>query len=70
MEPIDLCAKCRAPVDMTEFHLTYVESEEVHENSIAIRTVDMDYLAVLCRRCQPAASDKHATSPSFEEVPL
>ena len=52
-EPIELCSKCRAPVDMTEFHLTYVESQEVHESSIVMRTVDMDYLAVLCRKCQP-----------------
>lgn len=31
--PLELCAKCLAPVNMAEFHLTYLESHEIHENN-------------------------------------
>ncbi len=56
--PLELCAKCRAPVEMDEFHLTYVESHEVHVSGFIRRTVDIDYLAVLCRKCRPPTSDE------------
>ncbi|ANB72637.1 hypothetical protein AYM40_09850 [Paraburkholderia phytofirmans OLGA172] len=54
--PIEPCSKCAAPVDMAEFHLTYLESFDVHESSLVVRTVTVDYLAVLCRKCRPPQS--------------
>jgi hypothetical protein len=53
IELIELCSKCSAPVDMTEFHLTYIASQEVDLSPMVAQTVDMDYLAILCRKCQP-----------------
>lgn len=51
--PIETCAKCAGPVDMAEFHLTYVESQEVAVNDLILEPVDVQYLAVLCTQCRP-----------------
>jgi hypothetical protein len=53
--PIELCAKCRSPVDMSRLHLTYLETKYIDEQG-AFTPVDADYLAVLCRRCAPEES--------------
>jgi hypothetical protein len=53
--PIEACAKCRGPVDMTEFHLTYVEEEYIVDESFGVKPVSTHYLAILCRRCRPYA---------------
>jgi hypothetical protein len=53
-----MCAKCRGPVDMAEFHLTYIEDEAVYEGPFESRTVNVDYLAVVCRRCRPRELDE------------
>jgi hypothetical protein len=53
--PLEMCAKCLGPVDMTEFHLTYIEDETVDESTFVSRTVNLDYLAVVCRQCRPRA---------------
>jgi hypothetical protein len=52
--PIEPCARCRGPVDMTEFHITFTESEMVERDVTILEPVDVDYLAVLCRNCQTA----------------
>jgi hypothetical protein len=67
--PVESCAKCRALVDMEEFHLTYLESYEVHETNFIVRTVDVDYLAVLCRECRPMQSDERS-SPSSADMEM
>ena len=54
--PVETCAKCGAPVDMAEFHLTYVESQAVSMGDRTLDTIDVDYLAVLCRQCRPMES--------------
>lgn len=59
--PVETCSKCRAPVDMAEFHVTYLESYDVHRGANALETVRLKYLAVLCRRCQPWPSDRVET---------
>jgi hypothetical protein len=41
---------------MTEFHRSYVESEEVAVNSLILKPVNVDYLAVVCRQCRPMKS--------------
>lgn len=51
--PIGACAKCRGPVDMTEFHLTYVEEEYIVNKTVGITPVKTRCLAILCQRCRP-----------------
>lgn len=53
LEPVEICAKCGGPVDMTEFHLTYVEDETVRRGMFEVQVVSLDYLAVVCRQCRP-----------------
>lgn len=65
--PIEQCAKCRGLVDMEEFHLTYLESYEVHETDFIIRTIDVDYLAVLCRKCHPMKLEECSLTSSADE---
>lgn len=51
--PIESCVRCGGPVDMAEFHLTYVESQEVAVNDLIMEPIDVQYLAVLCKMCRP-----------------
>ena len=53
---VESCAKCHGTVDMSCFHVAYLESCAEVEDGFILRTVDLDYLAVLCRRCQPYVS--------------
>lgn len=47
--PIETCAKCGGPVDMTGWHLTYLDSDTRFEGSYP-QPLDVDYLAVVCNR--------------------
>ncbi|MGF6447595.1 hypothetical protein QF002_008471 [Paraburkholderia youngii] len=38
---------------MSEFHLAYLENESVDEGTFVSRTIDVNYLAVVCNRCRP-----------------
>ncbi len=49
--PVEQCNKCQRPVDMTEFHLTYLESAERILSTTVHQPIDVDYLSVLCRHC-------------------
>lgn len=64
--PIEPCSRCGAPVDMTEFHVTYLESYEVHRSAITLDTVSLNYLAVLCRKCRPLQSDRVSATTAAE----
>lgn len=50
--PIESCAKCKGPVDMADWHLTYVEGE-LDTSGPGFRPRDIEYLAVVCRKCEP-----------------
>jgi len=67
--PIKPCAICGALVDMTEFHPTYLESFEAHESHLVLRTINLDYLAVLCRKCRPHKSDERRFFNSIKPSP-
>jgi hypothetical protein len=54
--PIELCAKCRRPVDMSRLHLTYLETRYFIDEHDGLTPVDADYLAVLCQQCAPDGS--------------
>jgi hypothetical protein len=53
VEPVEICGKCGGPVDMSDWHLTFVESELELSGSCA-EPNDTQYIAVVCRRCAPA----------------
>ncbi len=51
IEPVERCAKCTGPVDMSDWHLTYTEGE-CEEIEFGVRVNDFDYVAVVCRVCE------------------
>jgi len=67
IEPIEPCAKCGGPVDMSDFHLTYTE-QDVEFHGFIGTPKDVDYLAVLCRNCAPMSSEE-AESASLADLP-
>ncbi|SAK91320.1 hypothetical protein AWB78_04910 [Caballeronia calidae] len=69
--PIEVCARCRGPVDMTQFHRAYVE-DEVETDGVNSNPIDVNYLAVVCKACDPWNDDKVQKWPEvtpMEEVP-
>jgi hypothetical protein len=57
--PLEQCAKCHRPVDMSAWHLTYTECESLEEvGRFGIQTIELGYVAVVCRDCAP----RHGTS--------
>lgn len=50
--PVESCARCGGPVDMAEYHRTYLATCTDMVNRVGY-TVDADYLAVLCAKCAP-----------------
>lgn len=64
--PIELCAICRAPVDMTRFHLAYAISL-CHESATAgAQMLRFDSLAVVCTACRPVTG----AAAGWRERPL
>lgn len=52
--PLEFCSRCKAPVDMTRFHLTYVEySLSGDWGSMVAHTSDVVPLAIVCNKCVP-----------------
>ncbi|MDP1929276.1 MAG: hypothetical protein Q8K62_12305 [Thiobacillus sp.] len=50
--PIEFCSRCTAPVDMTKFHLAYVESVLDGEwESMSTNVLEVVVLAILCNGC-------------------
>lgn len=55
--PIEPCSRCGKPVDMTKFHLTYVESILEQEWArMSANVLESAVLAVLCNACSPPPS--------------
>ena len=50
--PVEKCAKCAGPVDMSAWHLTYTDGEYEEEKN-GVRAIEVDYIAVVCRQCAP-----------------
>jgi hypothetical protein len=50
--PIEVCAKCGGIVDMTKWHLVYLQSND-NTPTYTSNTYDARELAVLCRTCAP-----------------
>jgi hypothetical protein len=49
--PIETCARCGAPVDMTAWHLAVYQVDMLIECEDVLRPTNATLLAVLCRRC-------------------
>lgn len=50
--PVESCAKCARPVDMSDWHLTYTDGC-LEEKGDEVRVIAVDYVAVVCRDCAP-----------------
>ena len=46
------CSRCGDPVDITKFHMTWIE-EEVEYHGFEATPINVDVLAVACNRCVP-----------------
>lgn len=62
--PVESCANCRGPVDMSRLHLAYLETKYNVDEGGQFTLEDVDYIAVLCRQCAP---DERTTGA---EVPI
>lgn len=51
--PVESCALCRGPVDMTRFHLTYGRCQVEQVSSMTMRPLWSDTVAVICNTCRP-----------------
>ena len=50
--PIEVCARCGGIVDMTKWHVVYLQSND-NTPSHADKTYDAKELAVICETCAP-----------------
>ena len=72
--PVESCSRCGAPVDMTNFHLTYIELDTTQDWDSSLFGVEMINdpvtLAVVCQKCEPIPSQIKAAidqdEPDFE----
>ncbi|MBP0622925.1 hypothetical protein [Cupriavidus consociatus] len=52
--PVETCARCGAPVDMTAWHLAVYQIDMRIVSDVVLQPTNGTLLAVLCRRCCPA----------------
>ncbi len=60
--PIESCAKCSGPVDMSDWHLTCTDGCLVEERD-GLQILDVGYVAVVCRECAPRSRTEQAAVP-------
>lgn len=55
--PIEACSRCNSPIDMTQYHLTYVETDTKQDWDRSFFGVEVIgeplTLAVVCQKCAP-----------------
>ena len=66
--PIEDCARCKGPVDMAAFHMTYTECETRENGDGTATTLDLDYLAVVCNGCAPRCGTDGAAAQAPAEL--
>lgn len=72
--PVEPCSRCGAPVDKTNYHLTYIEMDTTQDWDRALFGVevikDPVNLAVVCQKCEPMPRQIKAAieqdEPDFE----
>lgn len=60
--PVESCAKCRGLVDMSDWHLTFLESD-IDTSGDSFRPLDINYLAVVCNKCAPFRANVALAEP-------
>jgi hypothetical protein len=65
--PVESCAKCSGPVDMSDWHLTYTEGCQMEERG-GVRIVEVDYVAVVCRECVARTQSEEEAEPSLSQL--
>jgi hypothetical protein len=68
IEPIESCAKCSGPVDMSDWHLTYT-SGCFEDTGSGIKILDVDYIVVVCRECAPCVQTAGAQAARVADEP-
>ena len=63
--PIEACAVCKGPVDMTRFHLAF-ELEKFKDEGWSAQPLWQEYVAVVCSECAPQSQ----SSGAILEAPL
>lgn len=51
--PVERCAKCKGPVDMSDWHLMYTEGV-MKETSSGVAALRESLLAAVCKNCSPS----------------
>ena len=65
--PIEVCALCKGPVDMTQYHLTFL-LEKWEDQGLAGETLWDEYVAVVCETCAPRRSvETSVAMPQLED---
>jgi hypothetical protein len=54
--PVEPCAICGGPVDMTRFHRAYTDTEDVPVSPFSMETLNAEFIAVVCSACDSRAS--------------
>jgi hypothetical protein len=66
--PVETCAKCSGPVDMSDWHLTYTNGE-CEEQEFSVSVLELDYVAVVCKGCLPMTLADGALQDGVVEEP-
>jgi len=53
--PVEVCARCAGPVDMSDWHLAILESD-TNTTALPFKPVEVEYIAVICRTCAPIST--------------
>lgn len=53
--PIEVCARCGGPVDMSDWHLVFLESD-TNTKWTLVEPDEIEYIAVVCRTCAPVST--------------
>lgn len=59
--PIEICAMCNGVVDLREWHCTYTDGQLEEQPDETVEVMELDYVAVVCRRCRPKGNASIAT---------
>lgn len=67
--PVESCAKCLGPVDMSDWHLTYTEGCLMEERE-EVKILEVDYVAVVCRECVARTQSEVEAEPSVSQTSM
>lgn len=64
--PVETCARCSGPVDMSNWHITYSKGL-FEERAFGLVVLEHDYVAVVCRTCRPSIAASEKADAAAEE---